>query len=67
MMTVLVCAVAIGMCLAMGVVKPPQNLRLGGGGGGGKDPNDRKDLKDHGNELKEKVTGKKCPHCGKPI
>ncbi len=54
---------AIGLCLALSLVKG-----YGKGPGDGDDLREHgKGLDDHGKALKEKVSGKKCPHCGKPI
>jgi hypothetical protein len=66
MLITLMSTVILGLCLVLWGVKPPEGMTRYGGGGG-KDPNDRKNLKDHGKGLQEKVSGKKCPHCGKPI
>ncbi len=54
---------ALGLCIALSLVKGYNKSS----GDGDDLRGHSKGLDDHGKELKEKVSGRKCPHCGKPI
>lgn len=70
MLTTVAIMAAITLCLVMWKSAPAGSAGSSSSASDAGAPNLKEHgagLKDHGKKLNEKVSGKKCPHCGKPI